>query len=72
MAEHLTAYKFIIIKRVHNKKVIKLIVSRKKYPYRMYFEYLVPDPQPPILHKHPEWLKEFVDKLNRKEIKFLS
>lgn len=68
----LKRYKYIIVKVVHNKKVVKLLVQQKKYPYRTYFEWREVNPQPRILHRNPQWLMDFVDKLNKKEIKFLS
>lgn len=64
-------YKYIIVKVVHNKKVIKLLVQCKKYPYNSVFEWRETNPQPRIIHKNPQWILDFVERLNRGEIKLL-
>ena len=69
--ENTTKHKFVIIKIVHNKKVIKLLVQRRKFPYRTYLEWRETNPQPKIIHRSPEWIKDFVDRLNRGESKIL-
>lgn len=71
MAEHTLKHKYVIIKVVHNKKVVKLLVERRKYPYNKIFEWREQDPQPKIIHKNPQWIKDFVERLNKGEIKFL-
>ena len=71
MAEHLTVHRFIIDKVIHNGKVTRLQVRQKKWPYKVRLEYILKEPQPKILHNNPEWLKELVDHLNKKEVKFI-
>lgn len=67
----LKAYKYVIIKVTHNKKVVKLLIQRRKYPYNTYMEWKEQDPQPLITHRNPTWIKEFLERLNNREIKFL-
>jgi alpha-glucuronidase len=70
--ENTTKHKFRIIKRVHSRKVVKLLVQQVKYPHRVFLEVREESPVAIGYHKTPEWLKEFVDKLNREEIKFVK
>lgn len=72
MAENTTKHKFVIDKWKRNGKVVSLRIRRKKDPTSYIFYVKISPPVPSILFKTPEFVKEFVDGLNKGTIKLNS
>lgn len=69
MTEHQVKHKFIIDKWKRNGKIHLLTVRKKAKINEPIFSVKINPPISAILFKAPEWLKDFVHKMNIGEIK---
>lgn len=72
MSENTTKHIFVIDKWKRHGKVVSLRIRRKRNPSSYIFFVKVDPPVPIILYRTPEYIKEFVDGLNKGIIKLNS
>ena len=67
--EHKINHKFVIDKWKRNGKISHLTIRKKSKIHDPIFRVEINPPVPSILFKTPEWVKDFVEKMNTGEVK---
>ena len=67
--ENKTKHKFVIDKWKRNGKITKLTVRKRTVAFTPIFTIKIDPPVSSILFKVPEWVKDFVHRMNIGEIK---
>lgn len=69
MAEHTIKHNFVIDKWKRNGRICKLTIRRKAQIHKPIFSITINPPVPAGLFNTPEWVKDFVHKMNTGEIR---
>lgn len=67
--EHTTIHSFVVDKWKRHGRVYKLTIRRKNKINNPVFSIKVDPPIPFINFRTPEWVKDFVDRMNKGEVK---